>query len=129
MPERSRRPGNAIHDIARSQGIAVVFDEPKMVLPTERDDPSHIEGVPQRMRDHDRLRSGGQGLFQPGTIQIIGGKRDVHENGNRSVLNDGCHGCGKRRSDGDDLIPGANPSFSEQRRGEGHESEKVCRGS
>ena len=52
-------PGRAVHRVARTEGVAVVLDEPEPVLVTESLDGGEVEGIAQGMRHHDSLGPAG----------------------------------------------------------------------
>ena len=56
IANRARIAHLAVHRILRTERIAVILDEPQVMLVTKRFDRREIERIAERMRDHDRLR-------------------------------------------------------------------------
>ena len=118
VPEGSREPrGFSRKAVPASKRVAVVLDQPEIVLPAEGEHRFQVKGISQGVRHHDGLRfPGGEGLFQHFNARIAGGGVAVDENGDGSILDDGRHGGRKTRRAGDDFVPGSDaPRFGEFR--------------
>ena len=126
--ERGRRkvaegPREAVA-VARTEGIAVVLDEPEVVLFNQIHDRVEVEGHPQRVRQHDRSRTRRDRRAQLVGIGVVVAQPDVDEHWHQAVLDDRGDGAGKGRGHGDHLVAGLEPAVAELRRGEcgqGHE--------
>jgi hypothetical protein len=62
-----------VQQITGAKGIAVVFNQPEVMLITERLDARQVKGVAQGVGHHYRLGSSGKSRIQLGDIDIVGG--------------------------------------------------------
>ena len=125
MAERACEPAGML----RTQGVAIVLDEPKAVSLAESPDCIDIEWIPHRVRQHDGPCPFAAGLLQSGGVHIVRRQRDVDEHGDQSVLDQGGDRGGETCGDGDYLVPFTDPSAPELFRGEGGNGKKIRRGS
>ena len=86
--------------------VAAVFNQPKVVLPGECGDRIEIEGIAQRVSQHDGLGALAQGFLKLADIDVVSRNGYVYKNRHQSILNDRVD-CGWKAScDSDDFIAG-----------------------
>ena len=125
IPDGTGLVGLAVEGVLSSEGVAVVLDEPEVVLVAELLDLGEVEGVAEGVRHEDELGLVAQGSLHLGDVDVAGAGLDIHEDGHRSVLEDGCHAGGEGRRDADDLIAALDLPVSQKRGGQGHECDEI----
>lgn len=112
--------------VGGAEGIAVVFDQPKVVLLAEGGDGLKVKGIAQGMGHHDSLGlSGLEGGFELGSLDIQGAWIGVHKNRHCSVLENRGHCGGKPGGGGDDFVATADSPFAQLGAGEGGKGQEV----
>lgn len=117
----------AIDRVEGAKRIAVVLDEPEVMLVTEILDSLEVKRIAECMRDHDGLRLVRKRRLELRHIDVV--LRDCHidEDRHSAVVDNrrdrrretGCHR--------DDLIPAADATLAEQRRSQRHEGQQIGR--
>lgn len=107
----------SVYRVLGTERIAVVLYQPQTISFAEGFHGGKVERVSQRMRYHYRLGLRGQRSFQHRNIDIVLRNGDIHEYGNRSVLNGGSNGGRKTRRNRNDFVPAADSAFAQKRRG------------
>ena len=93
------------HRIGAPERVTVVLDQPKVVFAAELQHGSHVEGIAQRVGDHDGLGlAGHEGGVQLLGAEVAGDRIVVEEHGNRAELQNGRNGGGKAGRHRDDFI-------------------------
>lgn len=117
------------HGVGAAESIAVVLDEPKVVLAAKLQHGTEIEGIAEGVGDHHGLGLAGDvgGLELVGA-DVAGGGVVVDEDGNRAELDDGGDGRGKPGGHGDNFVAVPDAFVLRQLvRGEGGEGDEVGR--
>ncbi len=118
------------HRVSAAEGVAVVLDQPEVVLAAKFEDGADVEGIAQGVGDHDGLGLAGD----KGGLELLGADvaRNgvvIEEDGDGAELDDGRDGGGETGGDGDDLIAGQDAFVrGELVRGERGEGDEVGRG-
>jgi len=103
--------------IGGAEGVAVVFDEPEIVLIDQIHDGVEVEWDAHRVGHHDRLCFRADGGGQPFGDGSIVTQVHIHKDGNQLVLEDGVERRGEAAGRGDNLIAGLEAAILELRRG------------
>lgn len=111
-----------------AQRVAAVFDKPQIVTRAERLDRAHVEGIAERMGDHDRLRSRRDRRFHRRDVDIVSGNIDVDEDGNHAEQQDRIDRRRKAGGAGDDLVARLQRPVAQHRRGQRRKGDEICRG-
>ena len=119
-------PGEPVA-VARAQGVAVVLDEPQVVLLDQLHDRVEVERHAERVRQHDRARARRDGRPQLVRVGVVVAQADVDEHRHQAVLHDRRHGAREARRDGDHLVAGLEAPLAELGRGERREGHQVRR--
>ncbi len=77
-----------------------------LCLLAEGGDGVEIEDVAEGVGDHDGAGAVAAGGFELGDVDLVGGQRDVDEDRDEAVLEDGVDRGREAGGDGDDLIAG-----------------------
>ena len=95
------------HGVGAPEGVAVVFDEPEIVLTAELEDVGDREGIAQGVGDHDGLGFAGRiGGFQLLAADVSCGRVVIDKDGDGSGLDDRRNGGRKPCGDRDNFIAG-----------------------
>ena len=113
--------------ILGAERIAVVLDEPKVVLLAEGLHGLDVERIAERVREHHGLRLLRPGPFKLQRIDICRAELHIHKHGHGTVLHDRRDRGGEARRDRNHLIAAFHLSLAEKRRSQRHEGEQVCR--
>jgi len=105
--------------VGGAQGVAVIFDEPEIVLIDEIHDSGEAERDAHRVGHHDRFCFGSDGVSQPFGDSGIVAEVHIHKDGNQPILEDGVERRGKAAGRCDDLITGLEAAILELRRSQG----------
>ena len=114
------------HGVGAAEGIAVVFDEPEIVLTAKLENGSDRKGIPQGMGDHDGLGF----AWRIGGLQLLGadiscGRVVIDKDGDGSGLDDRRNRGWEACRDRNHFIAGLNALVRRQlvggERGEGDE--------
>jgi len=116
------------HGIGAAEGVAVILNEPEVVLLAEGEDGAEIKGIAQGVSHHHSLGlsgdEGGLKLFHAG---VTGLGVVVDEDGHRALLENGRNRRREAGGDGDDLVAGLDALVVRQlMRGERGEGDEIC---
>ena len=124
MPERARQ----LAAIARAERVAVVLDDPEVVLLRQLADRVEIERHAERVRHHDRARLRSDGFAQPIDHGRVVAEIHVDEHRHEVVLENRRQRRRKAGRDGDDFVAGLQPAIAELRRRQRRQRDEVGRG-
>ena len=127
VADRSREILLAVERIGRAERVAVVLNEPEVMLVAERFDCLEVEWIAERMREHDSLRPRRVCCLELCDIDVVLRNRDIDKDRHGAVVHNRRNGRREPRSNGDDLIAAPDASLAEERRGQRHESEEIRR--
>ena len=118
------------HRIAAAEGIAVVFDQPEVVLTAKGEHRAQVKRITQGMGHHHGLGLAALvGRLQLVHPQVARPWIGVHEHRHAAVLQDRRHRGGEAGRAGDHLIPWTQPPLRiDQRAGERAQGNQICRG-
>ena len=114
--------------VAAAEGVAVVFDQPEVVLVAEVAQRAQLEGDAHGVGHHDGLGLGADGGFDGLQGRDIGAELDIDEDGYGAELDGRVHGGRETGSDGDDFITFLDAPVAELGAGERREGDQVGRG-
>ncbi len=115
--------------VGAAKRIAAVFDKPEAMLFAYRHHGFEVEGVAQRMGNHDGLGLGGNCRFYGGGIDVVGGDVHIDEDRYCAGLKNGVDRGGESSGDGNDFIAGLYGPGAQLRGRQGGEGNQVGRGS
>jgi len=112
--------------VTAAEGVAIVFDEEKVVLFTELGHCGEVEGITECVRHEDSFGFAGLvGFFELLDAGVEGDRVVVDEDRDETVLKNGRDGGWKSGGDGDDFITGHDAVFFQARAGKGGGGEQV----
>ena len=120
--------GLAVDRIGRAERITVVLHEPELMPVAEILHRLQIKRITEGMRDHHRLRLLGVCRLELRHIDITGRQGHIHEDRNRTILDDRVHGRREAGGHSDHLIATLHAAFAEQRTRQCTEGQEICAG-
>ena len=113
--------------VASAERVAVVLDQPQVVLPDEVHDRVEVERSAQGVGQHDRPGARPDGGAQLLGIGVVVAQPTSTNTGHQPVLDDRRDRGGEARGDGDDLVARLQPPVTELGRRERGEGDQVGR--
>jgi len=112
--------------VAAAEGVAIVFDEEKVVLFAELGDGGEVERITECVRHEDGFGFAGLvGFFELLDAGVEGDRVVVDEDRDETILKNRRYGGWKSGGDGDDFITGHDAVFFQARAGKGGGGEQV----
>ena len=99
--------------VSAAQGVAVVLDEPEIVLIDQIHDGGEVERDAHCVGHHDRLCFRSDGGSQTVGDGCIVGEVHIYKDGNQLILEDGVERRGEAAGRGNDLITGLEAAILE----------------
>lgn len=90
--------------VSTAQRITAVFYQPQVVFFAQGRDDIQIEGVAQRVRQHDGFGLGANGRFDLAGVDVVGKAVHIHKHRYGAKLEDGVDGGGETGRHADDFI-------------------------
>ena len=112
VAEASRRPPFP----ERAQRVAVVLDQPQIVILGDLRYRADVPRVAEGMGQHDPAGLGPDGRGDLLGNRVVAAEIDIHENRNQAVQNHGANGGGEARGHGDYLVARLESPIAELRR-------------
>ena len=123
-PEVAERPGQ-LASVRRSERVAVVLDQPEVVLLGEVDHRVEVEGVPERVRGDDRPRPRPDRRLELRHVEVVRLQLDVDEDRDEPVEQDRVERRREACGDGDHLVARAESPLAELLRRQRRDGEQV----
>ena len=95
--------------------VTGVLNNPEVVLLGYLHHGGHVEGIAQRVCNHDGFGARRNRLLEQGYINVVSGNVRVQKHRNQAVLHDGVHGGGESFSSRNHLITGHQAALSQNR--------------
>ena len=128
VADRAGLAGLAVDRIGRAERITVVLHEPELVPVAEILHRLQIKRIAEGMCDHHGLRLLGVCFLELRHIDIAGRQGHIHEDRNRTVLDDRVHGRREAGRHGDHLISALHAALAEQRARQCTEGQQIRAG-
>src|SRR4051794_7147406 len=113
--------------ICRTHGVTTILNKPEIMPSYEIRYRVEVEGIAKRVCDYDGPCALRPGPFQLADVDVVGGNLNVHENGNKAILDYGIDGGGKTRRDGNHFIAWLELAIAEFGRCERRDCKQVRR--